>query len=191
MDVIYAIGLFGMKLRIGKTTRWEHGTEGRTAMLTDALATLAATGGRALVGAMGTDAWQATRNGMARLFGRQGPHRQAAVEAQLDGNIALVERASDPDLAREGLVPLWHMEPARLLEEHPDAEAELQELIAQMRDALPAEQQQWVQTNLARDNSTLFAVQGGNIFYHEFPTAGRQEPSPQPGVEEDGPGGPL
>lgn len=153
-------------------------------MLTDALAALAASGGRALVGAMATDAWQAARNGMAKLFSRQGPHRQAAVQAQLDGNVALVERASDPGLAREGLVPLWHMELTRLLEEHPAAEAELEELITQMRDALPAEQQHWVQINLARDNSRLFAVQGGNIFYHESPASDRPESSPQRDIGE-------
>ncbi|MHA4820152.1 hypothetical protein ACXZ65_38040 [Streptomyces aculeolatus] len=156
-------------------------------MLTEALAALAASGGTALVGAMATDAWQATRNSTARLFGRQGSERQAAIEAQLDGNVVLVERAGDPDLARQGLVSLWQMELIRLLEEHPEAEAELQELIAHVRDALPATQQQWVQNNIARDHSRQFAVQGGNIIYHESPSSasGQQQSAPHLGAADD------
>lgn len=136
---------------------------------------------------MATDAWQAVRSGTARLFGRQGPQRQAAIEAQLEGNVGLVERAGDPDLARQGLVSLWQMELIRLLEEHPETEAELRELIAHARDALPAAQQQWVQNNIARDNSRQFAVQGGNIIYHESPSSvsGQQDSAPQSGAAED------
>ncbi|WP_203856049.1 hypothetical protein [Plantactinospora mayteni] len=158
--------------------------------MTEALAVLAANGGAALVAAMATDAWQAARNGTARLFGRQGSQRQAAIEAQLDGNIVLVERASDPAQARHGLAPLWQMELIRLLEEHPEAEAELRELVTHIRDALPAAQQQWTQvvmTNIARDNSRLFAALGGNVIYHEYPssTAGGEHPSPPSGAAVD------
>ncbi|MER7775802.1 hypothetical protein ABTZ21_12415 [Streptomyces sp. NPDC096191] len=156
-------------------------------MLTEALAALAASGGTALVGAMATDAWQTARDRTARLFGRQGAQRQTAIEAQLDGNVILVERADDPDLARQALVPLWQMELNRLLEEHPGSEAELQELIAHVRDDLPAPQQRWVQNNIARDNSRQFAVQGGDIIYHESPSSafGRQHSEQQPGAADD------
>jgi hypothetical protein len=71
-------------------------------MLTDALEALAAAGGTALVGAMATDAWQAVREKVAHIFSRQGTQRRAAVEAQLDSNVGLVEGASDPGRAARG-----------------------------------------------------------------------------------------
>jgi hypothetical protein len=163
--------------------------EGEKTMLTDALEALATVGGTALVGAMATDAWEAVRNKVAHIFGRQGTQRRAAIEAQLESNADLVESAGDPGRARQALVPLWQMELAKLLEEHPDAESGLEELIAYVREALPAEQQQWVQTNIARDNSRLFAVQGGNIIYHETPSSdlsGRSLPRPSPGGNRPG-----
>jgi hypothetical protein len=83
------------------------------------------------------------------------------------------------------------MELARLLEEHPDAESGLEELISYVREAVPAGQRQWMQTNIARDNSRLFAVQGGSIIYHETPSSssdlsGRSLPRPSPGGDSPG-----
>ncbi|TXK42194.1 hypothetical protein [Nonomuraea sp. C10] len=138
-------------------------------MLTESLVALAASGGAALVGAMATDAWQATRSGVARLFSRQGPERQAAVEAQLDGNVVLVERAGDPGQARQKLVPVWEMALAQLLEEHPEVEAELRELVARVREALPDAQRVQHQYNIARDNSRQFSVMDGDINYYASP----------------------
>ncbi|WP_132347356.1 hypothetical protein [Micromonospora sp. 15K316] len=148
--------------------------------MTEALTVLATNGGAALAAAMATDAWQAARNGTARLFGRQGSDRQAAIEAQLDGNVVLVERAGDRVQARQRLVPLWEMELIRLLEDHPEAEAELRELVSHIREALPAGQQRWaqVQVNIAHGNSRQFAALGGNVIYH-------QHPSPAEGVADD------
>ncbi|MGV9383550.1 hypothetical protein ACWDRB_47590 [Nonomuraea sp. NPDC003707] len=159
-------------------------------MLTEALAALAASGGTALVGAMATDAWQAARDGTARLFSRRGSQSQAAIEAQLDGNVVLVERDSDPDQARQALLPVWRMQLRQLLEEHPEAGAELQKLIAHIHAALPAPQQQWVQKiqyNIARDNSRLFAVVDGDLHYHDSPSSvsGQQHPSSQPGAADE------
>lgn len=133
------------------------------------LVALAAAAGKALVGAMGTDAWRAVRGGVGRLFSRHANDKQAAIETQLDGNIALVEGADEPDRARAGLAPLWELELAALLDQHPDAEVELRQLIADIRAALPDGAGHWVQTNIARDGSRLFAAQGGNIVVHESP----------------------
>lgn len=135
-------------------------------MLAETLAALAGAGGTALVAAMATDAWQATRSGVARLFGRGGPDRQTAVEAQLDGNAALVARAEDPDEVRQTLAPVWRLELAALLREHPDAEDELRTLVAQIRQALPAPQQAWVQTNIAGGQATQYNVQHGDMHVH-------------------------
>lgn len=107
-------------------------------------------GSTAVVGAMGTDAWQTTRASVARLFGRGRPNRQARYEAQLDDNAAQVAGANDPDRVREGLVPVWRLELQGLLRRHPDAENELRALVQRVADALPAAQQDWVHTHLSR-----------------------------------------
>jgi hypothetical protein len=130
------------------------------------LAELASAGGTALVGAMATDAWQATRSGVARLFGRGGPDRQAAIEAQLEGNAALVAQAQDPDQVRQSLAPVWRLELEALLRRYPEVEAELRVLVKQVREALPAPQQTWVQTNIARDQATQNIVQHGTLHVH-------------------------
>ncbi|HEU0087214.1 MAG TPA: hypothetical protein VFQ77_06150 [Pseudonocardiaceae bacterium] len=135
-------------------------------MLAEALAALAGAGGTALVGAMATDAWQATRSGVARLFGRGGPARQKAIEAQLDSNATLVAQAEDPDEVRQSLAAVWRLELAALLRQHPDAEDELRALVAQIHEELPAPQQTWVQTNIARDQATQYNVQHGNLHVH-------------------------
>jgi hypothetical protein len=109
----------------------------RTTMLGDD--NLAADGARTLAAAMTTGAWPAARNAMIRLFSVHGLHHQAAVRAQLDGGIALVELAADSDLARKGLVSLWELELALLLREHPEAEAELRQFIAEIDPALPGQ----------------------------------------------------
>ncbi|MGH4016007.1 MAG: hypothetical protein ACRDSL_19210 [Pseudonocardiaceae bacterium] len=128
-------------------------------MLAVAFTALAEAGSTALVGAMATDAWPSTRAGAGRLFGRGRQARQARVEAQLDGNAALVAQADDPDEVRQSLVPVWRLELEALLRRHPAAEPELRALVARVRDALPAPQQTWVAMNLTHDQSTQSIVQ--------------------------------
>src|ERR1700684_1809988 len=110
-----------------------------TMLVNDNLAALAAHGARTLAAAMTTGAWPAARNAMIRLFSVRGLHHQAAVRAQLDGGVALVQLAGHPDLARKGLVSLWELELALLLKEHPEAEAELRQFIAEFGPARPGE----------------------------------------------------
>ncbi len=108
-------------------------------LVNENLAALAAHGARTLAAAMTTGAWPAARNAMIRLFSVRGLHHQAAVRAQLDGGVALVQLAGDPGLARRGLVSLWELELALLLKEHPEAEAELRQFIAEFGPARPGE----------------------------------------------------
>jgi hypothetical protein len=141
-------------------------------MSTEALTALAAAGSTALVGAIATDAWETARNAMARLFRRDGDQRQAAIEVQLDGNVVLVERANDPDQIRQLLAQLWQLELTRLLEEYPDVESELRDIIARVQDTLPAEQKQWIQNNIAGGGGVVYGVQDGTqaIHHHHVPT---------------------
>jgi hypothetical protein len=88
------------------------------------------------------------------------------IEAQLDGNAALVAQARDPDEVRQSLVPVWRLQLEALLREHPDVVEELRVLVAQVREALPAPQQTWVQTNIARDQGNQNIVQHGILHVH-------------------------
>ncbi|MGH3802017.1 MAG: hypothetical protein ACRDTD_18155 [Pseudonocardiaceae bacterium] len=145
-------------------------------VLGEVAAALAGAGGSALVGAMATDAWQATRSGVARLFGRDGPARQTAIEVQLDGNAELVAQARDAEEVRRSLVPVWRLQLEALLREHPDVVEELRVLVAQVREALPALQQTWVQTNIARDQATQNIVQQGTLHVYPAGPAGDGQP---------------
>lgn len=155
-------------------------------MLAEPLMALAGAGATALVGAMATDVWQGARGGVVRLLGRSSQERESQVAAQLDEDAVLVARADaeDADQIRNELLPVWRRRMAILLKEHPCSETELRELVERIRTGLPAEHRTWVQHNTARESSTLFAVQGGDIHYHQAspttaaPPDGAAEPAP-------------
>jgi uncharacterized protein YcfJ len=136
-------------------------------MLSGALQELAAAGGTALVGAMATDAWATARVGITRLFHHTDSGRQTTIQAQLDGNLALIEHASDPEKARAALSGLWQMELARLLSEHPETEVALAALIAQICNELPAAQRLCVMNN-TNDSGTLYAALNGDVIVHQI-----------------------
>jgi hypothetical protein len=129
---------------------------------------------------MATDAWQVTRAGTLRLFRRGGQARQAAVETRLEDDAALVARSEDPERARQGLTPAWQLQLEAFLGEHPDAAAELSDLVARIQTALPQAQQNWVQNNIARENGQVFASQGGNVIVHQTPPGQPRPPAPAP-----------
>jgi hypothetical protein len=137
-------------------------------MLAEDLVALAGTSARALVAAMTTDAWQSVRSGFARLFGRVAGSRQR-IEVQLDRNAELVAGAPDPDRARLSLAGTWQLELESLLGQHPEAANDLRALLAQIQAELPPELHAWVQTNVAKDGGTVFAVQGGSLVVHGSP----------------------
>ncbi|GAA3569142.1 hypothetical protein GCM10022222_61650 [Amycolatopsis ultiminotia] len=148
----------------------------------EGLGELAQEGAIALVGAMATGAFRAARDGIGRLFGRLGPARRARAEEQLDEEEGLVVAAGEDerDQARKALAPGWQLRLGRLLEDQPDIEAELRDLIARVQDELPEAQQHWLQTNVARDHGTVLAAQGGNVI--QYHAAGK----PAPPAPEDG-----
>ncbi len=139
--------------------------------------TLALSGATAVVAAMATDAWQATRRGMARLFSRGGG-AVPAVEAQLDGDAEIVERDEDTDGARQDLVGPWRRRLLALLRQFPEAQADLMVLIEQIRGELPQAEQNWVQANLARGHGIVNAVQHGTQ-YTFYMDSGNPEGRPE------------
>jgi nucleoside phosphorylase len=114
----------------------------------------------AVVGAMATNAFPAVRADVARLFRRLG--QESTATTQLDADSTLVADAGDA--VREALAQGWRHRLARLLEEDPEAAQELRGILV----GLP-EPRQWVQTVVARDNSTVYAVQGGQIIQYDNP----------------------
>lgn len=159
-------------------------------MLAEQVTALAGAGATALIGAMATDLWQGARSGAVRLFGRDGEARGDAIGAQLDEDAALVDRA-EPDAAadeiRAELLPVWRRRLMLLLDEHPEYEADLRALVESVREGLPDGRQVWTQNNTARDQGTLFAVQGGSLHYHQ--ASDGHVPPPEDRDGRDGRGG--
>ena len=142
-------------------------------MLTEIAAALAAAGGTAVVEAMATDAWESARSGIARLLGcGDDRHRREIIEAQLDEDAAMLERADpgDSEQVRQELEPVWRRRLATHLDQHPEALDELRELVEQVRDRLPGERRTVVnnQFNVVRDHATGNIVQGGDQHIYNY-----------------------
>jgi hypothetical protein len=131
-------------------------------MLTEALTALGAAGGTAVVGAMATDAWKATRDGVVRLFSRDGVGRQDVTKTTLDEDADLLAdtEQADREQVRQELVAVWRRRMVQLLDRHPDVAIDLQNLIVRVQAALPSGQQAWVQHNSATAGGTVIAHQG-------------------------------
>jgi hypothetical protein len=122
------------------------------------LVELAAAGGAAVVGAMATDAWRVTRDGIAKLFGRRG--ERDVVLAELEADAEQLEAAGEDDreqLQRE-LIERWRLRLDELLGADPSAAEELQQVLDEPR---------FVQNVVAREGGRAFGVQGGDLHYHE------------------------
>jgi len=108
-------------------------------MLADTLLALAALAGNTVVAAATTDAWEAARRGFARLLGRGDPDRTKMAEQRLAETRQQLTSAQGKDLeqARTALAERWAGRLTDLLEEHPDAEADLRALVQEIQAALP------------------------------------------------------
>jgi len=108
-------------------------------MLVDLMA-LAALAGNTVVAAATTDVWEAARRGFARLLGRGDPDRTKMAERRLAETREQLSGAEGQDLEqiRAVLAERWAGRLADLLEEHPDAEADLGALVQEIQAALPA-----------------------------------------------------
>jgi hypothetical protein len=109
-------------------------------MLAETLTALGALAGNTVVAAAATDAWEAARRGFARLLGRGDPARTEMAEQRLTETREQLTGAEGEDLeqARAALAQRWAARLADLLDEHPDAEADLRGLVKEIQAALPA-----------------------------------------------------
>jgi hypothetical protein len=103
-------------------------------MLTEALIGLASAGGVTLVQAASTDAWHAAKAGFARLLARGDDQRVRVIEGRLETTYAELQPLAGHDLerARRAQETAWSTRFQDLLEEHPDAAAELQALLGDL-----------------------------------------------------------
>ena len=109
-------------------------------VLAEALIALAGLAGNTVVTAATTDAWEAARRGFARLLGRGDPKQERLAEQRLAETREQVTGATGADLeqVRVALAERWAGRLADLLEECPNAEADLRALVQQIQAALPA-----------------------------------------------------
>ncbi|MFE9440823.1 hypothetical protein ACFYO2_17840 [Streptomyces sp. NPDC006602] len=107
-------------------------------MLDQALIALAASGGTALVGAAGTDAWRGLRQAVARWFGRGDAQREQVELERLDQTAAAVQAtdSAEAEQARNRQEVAWQTRIEALLEslggtERERAAEQLRSLLAQ------------------------------------------------------------
>ncbi|WP_058041123.1 hypothetical protein [Streptomyces roseifaciens] len=134
--------------------------------MADPSAALVLSAATVLVNSMATDAWQATKDLFARVFGRADDDG-SVIRAQLDRGAAQIARADDRERlerVRQVLVGSWQLELETLLRDHPEAEAELRAALAEIAPQQTG--QTWQQTNIARDHGTTYAAQGGNVNHY-------------------------
>jgi hypothetical protein len=109
--------------------------------------------GQTIVAAVATDAWDLCKRGFARLLGRGDPKKEQLTEQKLEETLQQLAGA-DSDQARAAQAVAWKTRLEILLEENPDAEAELRALVQQIQAQLPTA------TVSAADHSV---AAGGNV----------------------------
>jgi hypothetical protein len=146
-------------------------------MVADWIAVAASAGGKALIGAAASDAWQTARDGMVKLFARGGKRRAEVVRDHLDRDVAVIE-AADPgerDEVRAQLLPGWQVRLADLLEEFPEVREDLRAWVEQVSAQLPVAQTSWVQNVTATaSGANAQGAMFGNVinYYGDVPRPG-------------------
>ncbi|MFJ3804394.1 hypothetical protein ACIPSJ_50030 [Streptomyces sp. NPDC090088] len=144
-------------------------------------AALADAAGSALVGAMATDAWTQARAAVAEVWRRFRPERVPALEEDLDElrQEVLAARERRDWATQDALVADWRQQLHALLRRQPELAEELRRVLEDvLAPALPEEERVRVyqQSNIAREGGRVFAVQDGNLIYHER-SPDQQQPS--------------
>jgi hypothetical protein len=110
-------------------------------MLIESLMALASVAGRTVVSAAATDGWETARHGFAKLLGRGNSKQVQLAEQRLADTRKELAAAVGPEWEeiRSALAAQWATRLADLLEEHPDAEADLRALVQRIQAALPVD----------------------------------------------------
>ena len=109
-------------------------------MLGESLLTLAALAGQMVVDAATSDRWEKAERGYAQLLGRGNAKQAKLARRWLEETREQLSREAGADMGmvHRALAGRWAGRWADLLEEDPDAEAELRALVQEAQAALPA-----------------------------------------------------
>ena len=160
--------------------------------LVAALIALAALAGNTVVTAAVTDAWEAARNGFARLLGRGDPDKTKAAERRLEETHDQLASAAGADLdrVRAALEAQWVTRLSDLLEEDPGVEADLRAVVEEIRAQLPAGVVAAADHAVAAGGDVNIRATSGGVaagVIHGDVSAGNP-PGPGPGKGGPGPG---
>lgn len=109
-------------------------------MVAEWITALAASIAGGLVSAATTDAWQSSRDRLARLLGRGDTRREAQFGARLDTTAAEIARAPQAELetTRSAQAAIWRARLTDVLEDEPTLREEFEALSSQLRAAVAA-----------------------------------------------------
>jgi hypothetical protein len=133
--------------------------------LEDALLSLASLAGQTVVTAAVTDAWGTAKRGFARLLGRGDPSRTELAERRLEQTRDQLTGvpAAELERARAELEATWRTRLLDLLEEHPDAVADLRALVEQIQAEMPAGAVSAAGHGVAAGRDVSITASGGGI----------------------------
>lgn len=144
-------------------------------MLAEGLAVVAATAGAGLVQAMTTDAWQQCRDRVARLLGRGEAREESRQQGRLDrARAELAQAAAAGDEERRQAVvrqsAAWQTRFEDLLEESPEQEAPMRELLRFLEQQVPSSTAaaETVTVHATASEQAQQAVQGQGTQHNTF-----------------------
>ncbi|MET7854557.1 hypothetical protein ABZT48_41810 [Streptomyces avermitilis] len=136
-------------------------------MLVEALATLAAAGGTAVVQAAGTDAWNAFRQAVARWYGRGDAQREQAELERLDQTATALQTTDPGQVERARLVQeaSWQARIEALLENLDEAERDqaAEQLSALLAEHVPEVRVTAGPGGVATGGNTNIRAEGSSI----------------------------
>jgi hypothetical protein len=118
--------------------------------------------GQTIVAAVATDAWDLCQRGFARLLGRGDPKKEQLTEQRLEETRQQLTGAGS-DQVRAAQAVAWKTRLEGLLEENPDAEAELRALVQQIQAQLPAGMVSAADHSVAAGGDVNVTASGGGI----------------------------
>lgn len=108
-------------------------------MLADDVMALAQFAGQTVAAAAITDVWESARRKFAQWLGRGDPNKEQRAEARLEETRRQLGglRGQELEKVQAELGMVWQVRVADLLEDDPDAAAELRALVREIRSELP------------------------------------------------------
>ena len=149
----------------------------------EALLSLASLAGRTVVAAAVTDAWATTKRGFVRLLGRGDPQRTELAEQRLEQAHEQLTGVPATELGQvqAQLATTWQTRLLDMLEEHPEIAGDLQTLVEQVQDQLPAGTVSAAGHGIAAGRDIIITASGPGVaagIVHGNVTPGPTSPGP-------------